>query len=399
MSRDPTLDGFGEPVRLQMQSICLKTAFGILALSTVNGSFRLVNGSSFDRIAALIMPQGDEKNMSSPSINLVPADFSDLPEFGVGHATNAEAQTGCTVFVSRENAEGSVCAVDVRGGGPATRETDLLKPEKMVQKANAVVLSGGSAFGLEASCGVMEVLAQEGMGFVVGPVSVPIVPAACIFDLLIGQPVWPDKNMGADAARSALAFQGSDIEQGSVGAGCGATVGKLGLPEQAMKSGFGWSGLRLGELVVIACVVVNALGNITDEKGGWLAGTRAEDGTILDPLVAASAMQAALAETAAQGNKAATTNTTAQPDTNATTNTTLGIVLTNAALDQAQATKVAQSTHDSYARAICPVHTQSDGDAIFVMASGKTQALPDMVSLLSNEAMEHAIRSAVRHAE
>ena len=133
------------------------------------------------------------------------ADFSDLPEFGVGHFTNLEALTGCTAFVARgDRAEGVTCAVDVRGGAPATRETDLLRPENMVQKANAVLIGGGSAYGLEAACGAMEALRDAGAGFELGGVRVPIVPAACLFDLLIGRPVWPDKESGAIACKNAL---------------------------------------------------------------------------------------------------------------------------------------------------------------------------------------------------
>lgn len=316
-----------------------------------------------------------------------PSDFSDLPEFGAGHYTDLEALTGCTVFVARGDcAEGVTCAVDVRGGAPATRETDLLRPENMVQKANAVVIGGGSAFGLEAACGVMEELAGKGMGFALAGLHVPIVPAACLFDLPVGKPAWPDKAAGRAACGAALQFDGADLAQGVVGAGTGATVGKMGLPEQAMKSGFGWSGLRMGELVVIGCVAVNALGNVVAEDGSWLAGTRDAEGNVMDPLAAAVMAMPA-------GGTAA-----AAPDAEGgVKNTTLGVVLTNAKLSKAQATKVAQQAQDGYARAIKPVHTTSDGDTVFVMASGKVEALPDMVGIMGANAIEAAIRSAVRH--
>lgn len=348
------------------------------------------------------MPNDSSFPHASGLAELQAAGFADLPEFGIGHATNAEAMTGCTCFVARGDAkDGVTCGVDVRGGGPATRETDLLRPENMVQAVNAVMIGGGSAFGLEASCGAMEVLAEQGIGFAVGPARVPIVPAACLFDLLIGKPVWPDKHLGAQACKAALNFNAhhGEPEEGSIGAGAGATVGKMGLPEQAMKSGFGWSGARLGELVVVSCVAVNALGNIVDADGSWLAGTRAQDGSVMNPFEAAAAA-AAMAASKAQAER----TQAASPATGGKTqgpceNTTLGVVLTNATLTKAQATKVAQQTHDAYARAIRPVHTSNDGDTVFVMASGRTEALGDLVGMLACETMEEAIRSAIRHAQ
>lgn len=337
-------------------------------------------------------------------VGLASASFVDIPEFGVGHATDPVSLTGCTAFVARgDAAEGVTCGVDVRGGGPATRETDLLKPENMVQKVNAVTIGGGSAFGLEASCGVMETLAERGCGFSVGPAKVPIVPAACLFDLLIGEPRWPDKAMGAEACATALAFDaaaGDEVAQGSVGAGTGATVGKMGRPEQAMKSGFGWCGARLGALVVVSCVAVNALGNVVAEDGSWLAGVRGADGSVIDPFEAAAAMMAAQASPAADGASGSVgIADAANGNDGPCANTTLGVVLTNADLTKAQATKVAQQTQDAYARAIKPVHTLSDGDTVFVMASGRAQAMPDVVGMLATETMEGAIRSAVRHAQ
>lgn len=309
------------------------------------------------------------------------ADFSNLPSFGVGHAQNAKALTGCTVIVAPD---GAACSVDVRGGGPATRETDLLSPEKMIQKIHAVVLSGGSAFGLESACGAMEVLAERKIGFSLGTAFVPIVPAACIFDLLIGQPIWPDKAMGAEATLQALESQSknaANLAQGSVGAGTGATVGKLGTPEQAMKSGFGWSGLRLGDIVVVVCVAVNALGNVKDRQGNWIAGVHDENGNVIDPYLA---LASRMASQSAQS-----------PQSDASTNTTIGAVLTNANLTKAECKKVSQVTHDAYARAIVPVHTQNDGDAIFTLASGETEADVDLIGIMATEAMQQAIINAV----
>lgn len=312
------------------------------------------------------------------------AAFDDVPAFGIGHYTNDDALSGCTVIVAPEGAAGSV---DVRGGGPATRETDLLEPEKMIQKVHAVVLSGGSAFGLESACGVAEELSGRGIGFPIAGACVPIVPAACLFDLPVGKPWWPDKAAGVEAARAALAFaeaaQKDAVAQGCVGAGTGATVGKMGDPCRAMKGGFGWAGAKLGALAVVACVAVNAAGNVTDGRGGWIAGTLGDDGSVVDPLQAFAAWQAQQTAAASAG---------------ACANTTIGCVLTNAALTKTQCKKVAQVAHDGFARAIFPVHTQGDGDAIFALASGPVEADADVVSIMAATAMEQAVRNGVLHA-
>lgn len=308
-----------------------------------------------------------------------PATFADLPAFGAAHATNAEAGTGCTVVVVPE---GAVAGVDVRGGAPATRETDLLRPENMVQKVHAVTIAGGSAYGLEASCGVMRALAEAGYGFELAGLRVPIVPQACLFDLPVGKAVAPDAAMGAEAARLALGRVGSgyDLEQGNVGAGCGATVGKLLGPQGAMKGGFGWAGAKLGGLAVVACVAVNAAGNVRASDGSWLAGAQ-RDGRIASMAEAIELMAAA----AAAGGPCE--------------NTTLGIVLTNAQLTKAEATKASSMAHDAYARAIWPVHTTHDGDTIFTMASGEVEATVDTVGMMACAAMQAAIESAVLSAQ
>lgn len=339
-------------------------------------------------------------NQGAPAAPVLEATFADIPEFGIGHATNPDALTGCTIFVARGACnDGAVCGVDVRGGAPATRETDLLRPENMVQRVNAVMIGGGSAYGLEAACGAMEALAEAGLGFKLAGARVPIVPAACLFDLPIGKPEWPDKAMGAAAAKAALAFDAagnSTLEQGCVGAGAGATINKAGRIEDIVKSGFGYSGLKLGELVVMSCVAVNALGMVVDEAHGEGA---------LKMLTAAqttTADTAAEAATQAAGSLEAVDDTATQTATvnNQTpcANTTLGVILTNAMLDKAQATKASQMAQDAYARAIVPVHTTNDGDTIFTMASGKVEANIDVVGMLACATMEKAIRSAVKHA-
>ena len=308
--------------------------------------------------------------------------LNELSAFRIGHAQNIEAGTGCTAIIAPQ---GATCGVDVRGGGPATRETDLLKPENMIEAVHAVVLSGGSAFGLEASCGVMESLAARKIGFELGGAYVPIVVGACLFDLLAGDPAHPDKIMGRAAAEAAFSNEGINPEQGNVGAGCGASVGKLAGPKAAMKSGLGWSCLKMGNLVVGALVAVNAIGCIRDEAGTWIAGVQDGKGGVLDPL---SAMAHAAATQAQSASQAAPC-----------TNTTIGAVLTNAKLTKSQATKVASITHDAYARAIKPVHTLNDGDAIFAFASGEEDAPTDIVGILAAEAMQKAIANAVLNAE
>ncbi|WP_417064776.1 P1 family peptidase [Gordonibacter urolithinfaciens] len=312
------------------------------------------------------------------------ASLADLPAFLCGHAQNPEAATGCTVVVAPE---GAVCGVDVRGGGPATRETDLLRPENMIEAVHAVVLAGGSAFGLAASTGVMDELAARGIGFPVEGARVPIVVGACLFDLLVGESAHPDAAMGAEACAAAFARTAEEpLAEGNVGAGCGATVGKLLGGERAMKSGLGTCGLALGELAVVAIVAVNALGNVRDGDGAWIAGCRDDEGRVRDPLAAFGAMAAAGDGTApAAGGPCA--------------NTTIGVVLTNARLTKAQASKTASTVHDAYARAIKPVHTLNDGDTVFAFASGEVEALPDAVSVLACEAMQGAIVNAVRQAE
>ena len=326
-----------------------------------------------------------------------PATLADLPAFRCGHAHNEVSATGCTVFVAPG---GAVCGVDVRGGGPATRETDLLRPENMIEAVHAVVLSGGSAFGLAASSGVMEELAARDIGFPLESARVPIVVGACLFDLLVGENAHPDATMGAAACTAALERGAGDpLAEGNVGAGCGASVGKLLGGERAMKSGFGTCGLALGELVVYAAVAVNALGNVCDEGGAWIAGCRDAESRVMDPLAAFGAMAAQAAAAAADPTARATSDPATATAGGPCPNTTIGVVLTNARLTKAQATKTASTVHDAYARAIKPVHTSNDGDTVFTFASGEVEALPDAVSVLATEAMQQAIVRAVREAE
>lgn len=297
----------------------------------------------------------------------------DINGIEIGHATDAEAGTGCTVILCRQ---GATAGVDVRGGGPATRETDLLTPEKMVQQIHAVMLSGGSAYGLDAASGAMQWLEEQGVGFDTGIAKVPIVCAASIFDLACGRAdVRPDKAMGYEACEAAS--RATVVEEGCVGAGCGATVGKMFGPARCMKSGLGVHGLEHGGLQVAAVTAVNALGIIVDDEGFPMAGALAEDGFNLVSVEEAEEACVTLSELPF------------------TTNTTITCIMTNAQLTKTQCTKVAQVAHDGYARAIRPVHTGNDGDAAFVLATGARPAGVDGVGILAANACEHAIRNAV----
>lgn len=310
------------------------------------------------------------------------ASLADLPAFRCGHAQKIHEGTGCTVIVAPQ---GATCGVDVRGGGPATRETDLLRPENMIEAVHAVVLSGGSAFGLAASTGVMDELASRGIGFPLGEAHVPIVTGACLFDLLVGENAYPDAELGRKATKAAFDRNpNTPLAEGNVGAGTGASVGKLLGPEHAMKSGIGIRGLSMGDLAVVAIVAVNASGSICSADGTWIAGCHDEDGRVMDPLEAFSL-----------GARNMDPKDTASGPC---TNTTIGAVLTNAKLTKAQATKVSSTVHDAYARAIKPVHTSNDGDTIFTFASGEISTLPDVVAVIATEAMQGAIERAVRQS-
>ena len=220
----------------------------------------------------------------------------------------------------------------------------------------------------------------------------PIVVGACLFDLLVGQNAHPDAAMGRAAAQAAFERNAAEpLAEGNVGAGCGASVGKLLGGERAMKAGLGVCGLRLGELAACAIVAVNALGNVCDADGAWIAGCRDDEGRVMDPLAAFGvlAQQAAAAAAAREVDPAA----------GPCANTTIGVVLTNARLTKAQATKASSTVHDAYARAIKPVHTSGDGDTVFTFASGEVEADYDVFAILATEAMQGAIVRAVEQAE
>jgi L-aminopeptidase/D-esterase-like protein len=305
--------------------------------------------------------------------------LTDVGGLRVGHFTDARRPTGCTVILAEA---GAVAGVDVRGGAPGTRETDLLAPVNTVERVHAVVLAGGSAFGLDAASGVMRYLEEQGVGLAVGASRVPIVPAAVLFDLQLGDSrIRPDADAGFEAAQ--MASQARVVE-GSVGAGAGATVGKLFGPDRAMKSGLGSAAVSLDDgLVVGALVVVNGLGDVVDpESGQLIAGVRTADGRAVQGTV-----ESLLAGEPPRGPLGGT-------------NTTIGVVATNAALGKAEATKVAQMAHDGLARAIRPVHTPWDGDTLFALSTGGKRVEPPalIVGMLAAEAVARAVVRAARTA-
>lgn len=313
-------------------------------------------------------------------------DICDVPGIQVGHDTMLEAVTGCTVILCAQPALG---AVDVRGGAPATRETDLLSPLCMMREVHAITLSGGSAFGLEAASGVARALEERGIGFAVGDVRVPIVPAASLFDLGIGSSgVRPD---AASGRRALAATTGGPVAQGSVGAGTGATVGKLGGPTLALKGGLGSaSEMMFDGHIIAALVAVNAVGDIHDpDTGAIVAGARNPAG-------------------AGWLNSPATPPASSAPVSSAPlapgANTTIGVIATNAPFSKAGLAKLAQMAHDGYAQAIRPVHTPFDGDTIFALSTAsEATSADDTMALafagpLAARVMARAIVKAVRAA-
>ena len=304
--------------------------------------------------------------------------ITQIPGIFAAHATDAEAGTGCTVILCPSGATGGV---DVRGGAPATRETDLLRPEETVEEVHAVVLSGGSAFGLAASCGVAEELERRGYGLDVGVARVPIVTGASLFDLACGDAsVRPTPVDGQRACVAALDHPGTPLERGNVGAGTGCTVGKLRGPQHAMKGGLGEAVECAGELVCGAVAAVNACGDVRDpDTGEMIAGTRNDDGTLGDTR---EVLLGGYAHMPLER-----------------TNTTISCVVTNARLTKAQATKVAQMSADAYAHAISPTHTTNDGDTVFVMATGAVDAPVDVVGALATRALGRAIADGARSAK
>jgi len=301
-----------------------------------------------------------------------------VPGISVGHHTLTERPTGCTVVLTPPN---TTAAVDVRGAAPATRETDLLNPVNAVQVAHAIVLSGGSAFGLDSASGVMRYLEEHGVGFAFGNARVPIVPTAALFDLTVGDGrIRPTADCGY---RAATAASTAPVTDGSVGAGAGATVGKSGGRGRSVKAGIGSAAVQLPNGVIVAALVaVNAYGDIINPATGQVvAGVRNANGRGFADARALLRGGAVSFDTGAS-------------------NTTLGIIATNATLTKTEATRVAQMTHDGYARAIAPVHTPVDGDTVFVLATGGRAGRADVgqIGAVAADVMATAIVRAAEQA-
>lgn len=307
-----------------------------------------------------------------------PRGLTSIRGIKVGHFTLSERPTGCTVILVER---GAVAGVDVRGAAPGTRETDLLNPVNSVEQVHAIVLAGGSAFGLDAASGVVRYLDEKGVGFKIGRATVPIVPSAILIDLEVGssEKIRPTAECGYRAAQSA---SNGDVSEGNVGAGAGATVGKLAGYGRAMKGGLATASIALdGGLIVGALVAVNAVGDVIDpQTGRAIAGVRTPDGSAIDDI--RRLVKSGIRPRASVGG-----------------NTTLAVVATNAALTKAQATKIAQMAQDGFARSIYPTHTMYDGDTVFALATGEViGADVTTIGALAADMVAEAIVRAVTQA-
>jgi L-aminopeptidase/D-esterase-like protein len=299
-----------------------------------------------------------------------------LEDLAVGHWTDPVGLTGCTVVVPPA---GNVAAASVRGGGPGTRETDLLQPQAHVEGVSAVLLTGGSAFGLAAAQGVVDWCERRGLGYGRFGRPIPIVPAAVLFDLAVGD--WEARPGPAEGEAACLAATTADGPQGNVGAGMGATVGKTAGPDHMTKGGLGWAVVEAGPVTVGALAAVNAGGDVLDEDGSMLAGARVPGG-------ARTALRERLTTPAGDGEVPVPPGGS----------TTLAVVATNAVLTKGEVHRVAVQAHDGMARAIFPVHTSFDGDTVFALAVPRVPAAMDLVAFLAEEALAAAIRAGVRAA-
>ena len=305
--------------------------------------------------------------------------ITDVAGIEVGHFTDTRRPTGCTVVIVRD---GAVAGVDVRGAAPGTRETDLLAPTNLVERIHAIVLAGGSAWGLDAATGVVRWLEEQGVGMVVGPARLPLVPGAVLFDLLVGDSsIRPDGQAGYAACQAASTRAPA---QGNVGAGTGAAVGKIFGIARAMKGGIGSASVTVDGITVGALVACNALGDVIDPDTALpIAGARTKNGKAL-----------------LNTRRALLRGELPQPLI-AGTNTTLGIIATDAIITKVQATRLAQSGHDGLARSINPVHTMSDGDTLFALGTGRAGKTAGMMllSTMAAEATARAVAAAARAAQ
>jgi len=312
-----------------------------------------------------------------PAPLLHPGSICDVAGLKVGHFTHPQRPTGCTVVLCEQ---GAVAGVDVRGAAPGTRECDLLAPENTVQQVHALLLSGGSAFGLDAASGVMRWLDERGHGLTVGPARVPIVPAAVLFDLWVGDgSIRPDAEAGYAACQAASTAAPA---QGSVGAGAGASVGKLFGTAFAMKGGIGTASVRVGGITVAALVAANPAGDVRDPASGQLlAGARDAGGGLRDSVATLLRGEASAAMLAGG-------------------HTTLAVVATDAQLSKIQARRIATMAHDGLARCIQPLHTPVDGDVVFALGTGSAGRTADttLLGTLAAEVCTRAVLNAVRAA-
>ena len=308
-------------------------------------------------------------------------DLLSIGGFSIGHAENEEAATGCTVILCD-----GLCpaGLDVRGGGPASRESQILSPLMAADGINAVLLAGGSAFGLDAAGGVQRYLEERGIGLDTGFAKVPLVSQSCLYDLGIGSAgIRPDAAMAYAACENVTAA--GPAKQGNIGAGMGCTVGKCHGMTTATKSGIGCYAVQLGELKIGALVAVNALGDIC-ENDAPIAGLRGEDGTLIGS-------EKTLWRDAENAGKIASWSGDVDGG-----NTTLGVIFTNAAFTKSQLCKLAGMAQDAYGRAIRPVHTGMDGDSIYALSTGKLPGNLDLAGTLAVEVMERAIHRAAKNA-
>lgn len=304
--------------------------------------------------------------------------ITDVPGIEVGHFSDSRRPTGCSVVIARE---GAVAGVDVRGAAPGTRETDLLAPTNLVERVHAVLLAGGSAWGLDAAAGVMRWLEEQGVGLSVGPGRIPIVPGAVLFDLYLGDTaIRPDAQAGYAACQAASR---NPPAEGNVGAGSGAVVGKIFGAERAMKGGIGTASVRVNGITMGALVACNALGDVVDpETGRIIAGARTADGrTLLD-------------------TRRALLDGEPPRQLMAAANTTIGVIATDAVLTKPQAARLATAAHDGLARSINPSHTMLDGDTLFALGTGASGKAMDMMVLatMAAEAVALAVVRGVRAA-
>jgi L-aminopeptidase/D-esterase-like protein len=290
--------------------------------------------------------------------------IADVEGITVGHWTDEEARTGCTVVLAPA---GTIASCEVRGGAPGTRGTDILQPGTIIEVAHAVVLTGGSAFGLASAGGVERYLEERGIGSEIGPVRVPTVPAAVIFDLGVGD---PSRRPGADEGYAACVAASADVAEGRVGVGTGATVAKMWGPERSMPGGVGTWAMHEGDLVVGALVVVNAVGEIVDEDGSIIVGPKLEPGERREDLLE-------------------------QMGSSAAANTTLGVVATNATMSKEDVRRLASVGNDAFDVPIRPAHTIYDGDTVFALATQQVHASFEQVAALVEPAVTTAIRRAV----